>query len=36
MAEAAGKLITGTGVGSPANPVSQIEPEVIENIGCDK
>lgn len=33
MAEAAGKLITGTGVGSPSNPVSQIEPQAIENKG---
>lgn len=33
MAEAAARLITGTGIGSPANPVSQIEPQVVENKG---
>lgn len=31
MSEAAAKLITGTGIGSPANPVSQIQPQVVEN-----
>jgi len=36
MAAAAGKLITGTGVGSPSNPVSQTEPQVIENKGDAK
>lgn len=36
MAEAAGRLITGTGVGSPANPVSQNEPQTIENKGASK
>jgi hypothetical protein len=35
MAEAAARLITGTGIGSPANPVSQIEPQVIENKGLE-
>lgn len=33
MAEAAAKLITGTGIGSPANSVSQIDPQVVENKG---
>jgi integrase len=33
MAEAAAKLITGTGIGSPANPVSQSGPQAIENKG---
>lgn len=33
MAAAAAKLITGTGVGSPSNPVSQNEGQAIENIG---
>jgi len=36
MAAAAGKLITGTGVGSPADPVSQNDSQPIENIGCGK
>jgi site-specific recombinase XerD len=36
MAEAAGKLITGTGVGSPADPVSQNQAEAIENKGGAK
>jgi integrase len=36
MAEAAARLITGTGIGSPANPVSQFEPEVLENKGVRK
>lgn len=36
MAEAAGKLITGTGVGSPSNPVSQNHPQDIENKGGTK
>jgi site-specific recombinase XerD len=36
MAEAAGKLITGTGVGSPSNPVSQNQPQDIENKGGTK
>lgn len=31
MAEAAGKLITGTGIGSPQTKVSQNRPQVIEN-----
>ena len=31
MAEAAARLITGTGIGSPANPLSQFEPEVLDN-----
>jgi site-specific recombinase XerD len=36
MAEAAGKLITGTGIGSPSNPVSKIEPQVVESKGGGK
>jgi integrase len=33
MAKTVAKLITGTGIGSPTNPVSQSEPQVIENKG---
>jgi site-specific recombinase XerD len=33
MAEAAGRLITGTGVGSPADPVSQNVEQPLENKG---
>jgi hypothetical protein len=36
MAEAAGKLITGTGVGSPADPVSQNEAQAVESKGGAK
>lgn len=36
MAESAGKLIAGTGIGSPSDPVSQIDPQAIENKGSAK
>jgi hypothetical protein len=36
MVEAAGTLISGTGVGSPIDPVSQIEAQAIENKGGAK
>jgi site-specific recombinase XerD len=36
MARSAGKLISGTGIGSPIDPVSQNEGEVIENKGSGK
>jgi site-specific recombinase XerD len=37
LAESAGaKVITGTGVGSPADPVSQIERQVVGNTGAGK
>jgi hypothetical protein len=36
MARSAGKLISGTGIGSPIDPVSQNEAEVIENKGSGK
>jgi site-specific recombinase XerD len=36
MARSAGKLISGTGIGSPIDPVSQNEEEVVENTGVRK
>ena len=36
MARSAGKLISGTGIGSPINPVSQIDDQPIENAGAEK
>jgi site-specific recombinase XerD len=36
MAQAAARLITGTGIGSPADPVSQNEAQAIENTGVRK
>ncbi len=36
MAQTAGKLISGTGIGSPIDPVSQIDEQPIENTGAGK
>lgn len=36
MAQSAGKLISGTGIGSPIDPVSQNEDQVVENTGAEK
>ena len=36
MARSAGKLISGTGIGSPIDPVSQNDDQAIENIGSGK
>jgi integrase len=36
MAKSAARLITGTGIGSPIDPVSQIESEVVEKKGAEK
>jgi integrase len=36
MARAAGRLITGTGIGSPVDPVSQNDDQLVENIGGGK
>jgi hypothetical protein len=37
LAQSAGaKIISGTGVGSPSNPVSQNEAQAVENTGAGK
>ncbi|WFU71089.1 tyrosine-type recombinase/integrase [Bradyrhizobium sp. CB2312] len=36
MAAQAGQLVSGTGIGSPINPVSQNSQQVIENVGVRK
>jgi hypothetical protein len=36
MAQSAGKLISGTGIGSPIDPVSQNKQQPIENTGAAK